>query len=102
MLEFLSDAVLTEFCEMNITLECRQKIANYVKDETNSTNTDNRDALKEKIEKFLEQRMNAPIESVYITEINSDEILSKINALEEKSLFFVVNNLYVNPTLVTD
>ena len=56
--------------------------------------------MKEKIRVHLMTRMDTPIESVEIAESLSEDIIQQIDAWQEVSLYFVSNNLYVNPTKV--
>ena len=44
--------------------------------------------------------MDTPIESVEVKANLDDETVDEITNLSEDSLFFVANNLYVNPTRV--
>lgn len=44
--------------------------------------------------------MTSPIESVEIAQNLDETLVGKISALQEPALFFVSNNLYVNPTKV--
>jgi hypothetical protein len=58
--------------------------------------------LKEKIRSYIEGRMETPIESVEVARELDEETIEQIGGWTDPSLFFVVNNLYVNPTKVTD
>ncbi len=99
---FLADIVFDEFCTY-ATTPCIENMSEYLRDESilgakNLTVTD----LKTRIKNYLSARMDAPIESVNIKDNLSEDTIQRITAWQDPSLFFVVNNLYVNPTKVTD
>jgi hypothetical protein len=54
------------------------------------------------IESYIQTRISTPIESVLIQEALDEKTIETINALDNPALFFIVNNLYVNPTKVTN
>ena len=54
------------------------------------------------IESYIQTRISTPIESVLIKESLDESTIDTINGLDNPALFFVVNNLYVNPNKVTD
>lgn len=101
LLDFLSDAVMTEFCLHRNHEECLQNIADYTRQDSPFEAKMDRIAMKSEIIKYLEGRIQSPIESVIIEENLDDATINKINTLSSEALFFVVNNLYVNPTKVT-
>lgn len=99
LLDFLTDTVVLQFCGNNyISNDCKEDIWIYVKEWFSTTITESE--LKSKIRNYLKNKMQTPIESVLVAENLNEETIEKINNLNEKSLFFVINNLYVNPTLV--
>lgn len=100
LLDFLSDAVLMEFCSHKPSDECRKNISNYTRQEAEFDKKITRDDMKKNISEYLEKRMKSPVESVFIAENLNDATVAKINSLSSEALFFVVNNLYVNPTKV--
>lgn len=101
LLDMLGTAVMNEFCAQGTHTECVQKIATYVRDETivSAPNT-TKEQLTERVKNYLQERMFSPIESVLLMENLSDETVKKINDLNDPSLYFSLNNLYVNPTKV--
>lgn len=101
MLDFLGDAVMTEFCTHKSLEVCREKIGNYVREDLSAEKTLSKEDLHKKIVDYLKIRIDTPVESVFLAENLSDETTEKINTLNDPALFFVVNNLYVNPTKVT-
>lgn len=101
LLSVLSDAVMTEFCGHITRALCLENIGNYTRDDTlkdqkNLTEED----IKKRIADYLEKRMDAPVESMLIEADVNDDAVTKINAIDDEALFFVSNNLYVNPTKV--
>jgi glutaredoxin 2 len=56
--------------------------------------------LKTKIRNYLLGRMDSPIESVELARDLDETTIEVIGSWQEPSLFFVVNNLYINPTKV--
>jgi stage V sporulation protein D (sporulation-specific penicillin-binding protein) len=58
--------------------------------------------LKTKIRNYLGNKMDAPIESVELARDLDEWVIETIGSWQDPSLFFVVNNLYVNPSKVTN
>lgn len=56
--------------------------------------------LKEKIRNYLAIKMDTPIESVDIASNLPEDVIATIESWQDPALFFVVNNLYANPTKV--
>lgn len=54
------------------------------------------------IESYIQTRISTPIESVLLKEALDEKSVETINNLDNPSLFFIVNNLYINPTKVTN
>ena len=54
------------------------------------------------IESYIQTRISTPIESVLIKEALDEGLINQINTLNDGALFFIVNNLYVNPTKVSN
>lgn len=100
LLDFLSDAVTTEFCLHKPREECIQNIGAYTKVDFTAEKNITEDTLKKWIRTYLQNKIESPVESVLIAENLNDDSINKINALWSEALFFVVNNLYVNPTKV--
>ncbi len=60
---------MNEFCTHNAHEECVQKIGLYVRDETLVNNAAiTKDQLNERVKTYLQERMSAPVESVFIEE----------------------------------
>lgn len=100
LLNFLSDAVMTEFCLHKNTNDCRESISSYIRADEPLNATTSRDDMKKYVTNYLESRIKTPVESVFIAENLPDATINKINSLSSEALFFVVNNLYINPTKV--
>jgi hypothetical protein len=58
--------------------------------------------MREKIEAYIQTRISSPIESILLKEALDEPMIESINRLNDPALFFVVNNLYLNPTKVAD
>ena len=56
--------------------------------------------MKEKIRIYLMSRMDTPIDEAKLAVSLSEDIIQQIDAWQDVSLYFVSNNLYVNPTKV--
>lgn len=54
------------------------------------------------IEAYIQTRISTPIESILIKESLDENSIEAINNLNNPALFFIVNNLYINPTKVTN
>ena len=58
--------------------------------------------MKEMLEEYIQTRISTPIESVLLKESLDENMITQINNLNDEALFFIVNNLYVNPTKVVN
>jgi hypothetical protein len=58
--------------------------------------------MREKIEAYIQTRISSPIESVLLREALDETMIEQVNRLNDPALFFVVNNLYLNPTKVAN
>lgn len=56
--------------------------------------------LKEKIQNYISTKMDTKIESVELKQNLDETTIDAIVGWSESSLFFIANNLYVNPTKV--
>jgi cell division protein FtsI/penicillin-binding protein 2 len=98
LLTFLTDIVFDEFCTYNTS--CLESVGNYIREDLASVTTITVSELKTKIRDYLQFRMDAPIESVELYRELDETKIELIASWQEPSLYFVVNNLYVNPTKV--
>ena len=74
----------------------------YLREDLSTENNISVSDLKSKVKTYLESRIDAPIESVEIARDIDEKTIEVIGSWQDPSLFFVVNNLYVNPTKVID
>ncbi len=100
LLSFLADAVLEEFCTHKSDGECISSISNYTRSKLEDEDWLTKNILKKTIITYLKGRMESPIESVFLKKNVGNEDIEIINSWDNEALFFVVNNLYVNPTKV--
>jgi len=98
LLSFLTDIVFDEFCRN--TSECLENMSTYLREDFMTRSDVTVTEMKEKIRLHIMTRMDAPIESVEVASILSEDIIQQIDAWQEPSLYFVSNNLYINPTKV--
>jgi hypothetical protein len=54
------------------------------------------------IESYIQNRISTPIESILLKEALDENTIETISKINDPALFFVVNNLYVNPTKVAN
>jgi len=54
------------------------------------------------IEAYLQTRISTPIDDITLKESLDETMIDSITALNDPALFFVSNNLHVNPTKVTN
>jgi len=102
LLDFLAEAVYTEFCTLSDFGDCVEAIGTYTRSDFSEEKNLTPALLKEKIKSYIQTRMDTPIESVLVLENLDDATIENINHLNSDALIFVVNNLYVNPTRVQD
>ncbi len=98
---FLTDLLWTEFCPNNGGDACIDALSTYLKrdlrQEVDITISDAKDILRT----TLLTKMQSPIDAVQIGEKLTADQMRAIEALGDPSLYFVVDNLYVNPTKVS-
>jgi stage V sporulation protein D (sporulation-specific penicillin-binding protein) len=101
LLTFLADVVFEEFCLRNRAV-CMENLSAYLRTDLSNEKNLTEGVLKERIRNYIGTKMDTPIESVEVKANLDDETVDKITSLSEESLFFVANNLYVNPTKVAN
>ncbi len=89
-----------EFCTHVSKDECLEKIGSYVREDLKIREDTSEKSVKEQIKKYLIARMDTPIESVLMAPNLDDKKIELVTNLGNESLFFIINNLYVNPTKV--
>jgi len=99
LVKFLSDVVFEEFCKHSWS-ECISNMSAYLhtdlKNEKNLTEW----VIKERTSAYLKGKMDSPIQSVQIGEKISPEKRKVIEWWQNDALYFVVDNLYADPTKV--
>jgi hypothetical protein len=75
-------------------------MSNYLREDFTAAKSITASDLKTKIKNYLSNKIDTPIESMEIQEALSEDVIERISTWQDPSLFFVVNNLYVNPTKV--
>ena len=98
LLTFLTDTVFDEFCRN--TSECLTNMWSYLREDFSSRKEMTVTEMKEKIRIYLMSRMDTPIDEAKLAVSLSEDIIQQIDAWQDVSLYFVSNNLYVNPTKV--
>lgn len=99
LLSFLSDVVFEEFCA-HAKGECVENMSEYLHTDISGEKDITERVLKEKIRNYLALKMSTPIEDVDVATNLSEDIIATIGSWQDPSLFFVVNNLHVNPTKI--
>ncbi|MBC7498207.1 penicillin-binding protein 2 [Candidatus Gracilibacteria bacterium] len=102
LLPFLSDIVYRDSCEGRLMVDCIVGIGNYTRIDLTGEKGLSEEKLKDQIEAYIQTRISTPIESILIKEALDESTITQITDIGEPALFFVVNNLYVNPTKVTN
>ncbi len=98
LLSFLTDIVFEEFCRN--TSECLENMSSYLREDFTTRTDMTVTEMKEKIKFHIMTKMDAPIESVEVMNALNEDIIQRISTWQEPSLYFVSNNLYINPTKV--
>jgi cell division protein FtsI/penicillin-binding protein 2 len=101
LLTFLSDIVFEEFCARTRSA-CRENIGSYLRTDLSEEKDITESSLKERIREYISIKMDTPIESVEIKQDLDEATIDTIVWWWEESLFFIANNLKVNPTKVKD
>ncbi len=102
LLPFLSDIIYRDFCETHSSLECTISIGNYIRKDLTETKWLTETVIREMLESYLQTRINTPIEDITIKESLDESTIEVINRLDNPALFFIVNNLHVNPSKITN
>jgi cell division protein FtsI/penicillin-binding protein 2 len=102
LLPFLSDIIYRDSCEAHSSLECAISIGTYIRKDLTEMKWLTEPVIREMLESYIQSRISTPIESVLLKESLDESTIEVINGLDNPALFFIVNNLYVNPTKVTN
>lgn len=101
LITFLTDTIFDEYCTYS-TSPCLDNMSSYLREDITTMKDITVTDMKKKISNYITTKIDAPIESISLAENLSEQLADKINAWQEPSLFFVSNNLYINPTKITD
>ena len=102
LLPFLSEIIYRDSCESRIMMDCITTIGNYIRQDLSEEKWLNEAIMREKIEAYIQTRISSPIESILLKEALDEPMIESINHLNDPALFFIVNNLYLNPTKVAN
>ena len=98
---FLSEAVFSEFCSHDMST-CVDNISTYIREDL-TTRADLTDTiLKTMIQDYLKRKISEPITSVNVAADLEESVIESIIARGHEELFFISNNLYVNPTKIAN
>lgn len=98
---FLTDLLWTEFCPNNGGDACIDALSTYLKRDLRQEVDITISGAKDILRTTLLTKMQSPIDAVQIGEKLTADQMRAIEALGDPSLYFVVDNLYVNPTKVS-
>lgn len=101
LLTFLGEVVFEEFCS-HVRTECIENMSAYLRTDLSQEKDLTESAMKQKIQSYLALKMDTPIEDIDIASNLPEDVIATIESWQDPSLFFVVNNLRVNPTKVTN
>lgn len=102
LLPFLSDIIYQDSCDTHIFSDCIVNIGNYIRQDLSEKKWLTKELLREMIESYIQNRISTPIESILLKEALDENTIETISKINDPALFFVVNNLYVNPTKVAN
>ncbi|MBP8016591.1 penicillin-binding protein 2 [Candidatus Gracilibacteria bacterium] len=104
LVTFLTDIVFDELCFGKQSEECVNKIQLFLKKDPSSEESDyNQDNMKEEIKIGIQKKIEKKyIDLVLIKENLTQEEMDKVNNLGLVGIYFVINNLYADPTKITD
>jgi cell division protein FtsI/penicillin-binding protein 2 len=99
LLTFLADVVFEEFCKHSQS-ECIPNMSNYLRTDFSNDEKITEISIKDKIKSYIKERMETPIQSVEIAQKIDEKTRETILSWNNDALYFVVDNLYVDPTRV--
>jgi len=99
LVSFLSDMVYTEFCSHSMSA-CIRSIGTYTREDLSKEKDITEWKIKARISEHIKKRMSEPITSVLLKENLDEKTIDEITKMDDPSLFFVSNNLYINPTKI--
>jgi cell division protein FtsI/penicillin-binding protein 2 len=98
---FLSEVVFSEFCSHDMS-SCVENMSTYLRENLAARKDLTDTMMKTMIQEYLGRKIAEPITSVNIAADLDESIIENIIARGHEELFFISNNLYVNPTKVTN
>jgi len=99
LLSFLADVVFEEFCKHSQS-ECIPNMSNYLHTDLSLEAKITEIDLKDRIKAYINERMDTPIQSVEVAEKVDEKTRETVAWWNNDALYFVVDNLYVDPTRV--
>lgn len=99
LITFLADVVFSEFCSYDMG-KCTENISSYIRKDISESRDLTESKIKIMIQDYLKQKIAEPITSVIIATNLEESLIENIINRGHEELFFISNNLYVNPTLV--
>lgn len=102
LLPFLSNLVYKDICSSRNKKDCLYNVGRYIRKELESDKQFDEKSLRDKIESYIQTRINTPIDSVLLKKNLNEPTIDEVNRINNDALFFVVNNLYVNPTKISN
>ncbi|MFZ2255728.1 MAG: hypothetical protein WAW59_02710 [Patescibacteria group bacterium] len=80
--------------------KCTENISSYIRKDISESRDLTESKIKIMIQDYLKQKIAEPITSVIIATNLEESLIENIINRGHEELFFISNNLYVNPTLV--
>ena len=102
LLPFLSEIIYRNSCESHLAIDCAMNIGNYIREDLSERKWLTESSLREMIESYLQTRISTPVDDITLKESLDETMIDSINKLNDPALFFVSNNLHVNPTKITN
>jgi cell division protein FtsI/penicillin-binding protein 2 len=99
LMVFLSDIIFSEFCSHDM-LSCRESMSLYLRDDLTENGKLTEWVLKNMIQSYLKWKISEPITSVLLASNLPESTIESIIRENHEEIFFISNNLYVNPNKV--
>ena len=98
--DFLTDILFSEFCNEGGS-RCLERVGKYIREDLIEREQMTVTEIREKLKTYLHDKINKPyIDFVLVAEHVTIEATREIQAWKEPSLSFILDNLYVDPTIV--
>lgn len=103
LITFLTDTVYEELCPIVQSEECLTNLLNFTKKTALDDFSADPDYIKSKIHEEVKGRVEKKyVDSVSLKSNLTQDEINKLSALSLDWLFFVINNLYADPTKIMD